>query len=606
MNEALDLVLADLMAARDPRGHWEGELSSSALSTAVAVSALAHAGQAGAETGSADWTLVRAGLDWLAVHQNGDGGFGDTIRSKSNLSTSILVLCAWRLTRTVGQYTESYRRCEEWVNRRAGNTPEKWAAAVRDFYGSDRTFSVPILTTCALSGLVGWEQVPRLPHELSILPQAWYRYASLPVVSYALPALISMGICIHRNRPTINPWSGVRTLAAKPALRVLTRLQPDNGGFLEATPLTAFVALSLAGAGERAHPVVAKALGFLRSSAREDGSWPIDTHLATWVTSLAVRALADAGKLDALTHQPNIATYLLEQQHRVRHPFTGAEPGGWAWSPLPGGVPDADDTPGALIALRALGADRFPASNGWDWLAKGIGWLGGLQNRDGGMPTFCRGWGKLPFDRSGTDLTAHAIRAVAPFRENPEAHGLASVRLEIRLLVEGGLEYLARNQREDGSWLPLWFGHQDARGDANPVFGTARVLLAYRDLGLQDLQEARKGVQFLLGAQNQDGSWGGDRGVSGQVEETALALTALMDLVAPDRFGEVERIRHGLGWLCRAIRDGRHRQASPIGFYFARLWYFEKLYPIIFSISALGRALLAPVYHPPGDLSGGD
>jgi len=601
LTEAFEQVLADLMAARDSRGHWEGELCSSALSTAVAVSALAHAGQAGSESGTADWNLVASGLDWLAANQNEDGGFGDTIRSKSNLSTSILCLCAWRLTRTAEKYQAPYRRCEEWVNRRAGDTAAKWAGAVRDFYGTDRTFSVPILTTCALSGLVGWDEVPRLPHELAVLPQSWYRFASLPVVSYALPALISMGICIHRNRPSINPWSGVRSLAAGPALRVLGRLQPENGGFLEATPLTAFVALSLAGAGERSHPVVGKALGFLRASAREDGSWPIDTHLATWVTNLAVKALEDADRLDLLANREKVAAYLLNQQHRVRHPFTGAEPGGWAWSPLPGGVPDADDTPGALIALRALGAPRPREKGAWDWLARGIGWLGGLQNRDGGVPTFCRGWGKLPFDRSGTDLTAHAIRAVAPYRNDPEAHGLAMVRLEIRLLVEGGLEYLARQQREDGSWLPLWFGHQDAPGDANPVFGTARVLLAYRDLGLSDLQEARKGVRYLLESQNPDGSWGGDRGVAGQVEETALALTALMDLVAPHRTGEVERIREGLGWLCRAIREGRHRDAAPIGFYFARLWYFEKLYPIIFSISALGRALRAPVYHPPGE-----
>ena len=38
----------------------------------------------------------------------------------------------------------------------------------------------------------------------------------------------------------------------------------------------------------------------------------------------------------------------------MRHPYTGAAPGGWAWTDLPGGVPDADDTPGALLALVAL------------------------------------------------------------------------------------------------------------------------------------------------------------------------------------------------------------------------------------------------------------
>jgi squalene-hopene/tetraprenyl-beta-curcumene cyclase len=28
---------------------------------------------------------------------------------------------------------------------------------------------------------------------------------------------------------------------------------------------------------------------------------------------------------------------------------------------------------------------------------------------------------------------------------------------------------------------------------------------------------------------------------------------------------------------------------SPIGFYFAKLWYFERMYPLVFAVSALGR-----------------
>jgi squalene-hopene/tetraprenyl-beta-curcumene cyclase len=35
------------------------------------------------------------------------------------------------------------------------------------------------------------------------------------------------------------------------------------------------------------------------------------------------------------------------------------------------------------------------------------------------------------------------------------------------------------------------------------------------------------------------------------------------------------------------------REPSPIGFYFAKLWYYEKLYPLIFTVSALGQALRA-------------
>jgi squalene-hopene/tetraprenyl-beta-curcumene cyclase len=47
----------------------------------------------------------------------------------------------------------------------------------------------------------------------------------------------------------------------------------------------------------------------------------------------------------------------------------------------------------------------------------------------------------------------------------------------------------------------------------------------------------------------------------------------------------------GVAWLVEAVESGRFRDASPIGFYFAKLWYFEKLYPIIFTVAALGRAV---------------
>ena len=35
----------------------------------------------------------------------------------------------------------------------------------------------------------------------------------------------------------------------------------------------------------------------------------------------------------------------------------------------------------------------------------------------------------------------------------------------------------------------------------------------------------------------------------------------------------------------------RHRENAPIGFYFAKLWYYERLYPLVFAVAALGRAV---------------
>ncbi|GIX03570.1 MAG: hypothetical protein KatS3mg113_0576 [Planctomycetaceae bacterium] len=85
--------------------------------------------------------------------------------------------------------------------------------------------------------------------------------------------------------------------------------------------------------------------------------------------------------------------------------------------PLPGGVPDADDTPSAILALLRLypHAKQLAAEYGQRIqraVGMAIAWLLGLQNRDGGWPTFCRGWGALEFDRSAPDITAHVLRAL--------------------------------------------------------------------------------------------------------------------------------------------------------------------------------------------------
>src|SRR5262249_49408648 len=160
---------------------------------------------------------------------------------------------------------------------------------------------------------------------------------------YALPALIAIGQCVWHHRRPRNPITRfVRWLARRRSMRVLERIQPPNGGFLEATPLTSFVTLSLASIGLAEHPVASKGVELIVHSVRPDGSWPIDTNLSTWVTTLAINALAAAGELEKLDRRVEVRDWLLRQQYKERHPYTGGAPGGWAWTPLPGGVPDAD------------------------------------------------------------------------------------------------------------------------------------------------------------------------------------------------------------------------------------------------------------------------
>ena len=590
-------LLADAsgaLLAERVEDHWEGHLSSSALATATAVTALALHARA-REGAPDDAARVGRGLQWLAAHQNADGGWGDTTSSRSNISTTLLAWSALAFApRNDAAAREAVRRAEAWITGAAGGLDApRLAAAVTARYGRDRTFSAPILTTCALAGRLGgaaaWRHVPALPFELAAAPRAWFGALRLPVVSYALPALIAIGLVRHRRRPSRNPLVRlVRSAATTHVLKTLDALQPRNGGFLEATPLTSFVAMSLVGAGEVGHPAVPRALAFIRQSARADGSWPVDTHLATWVTTLAVNALHAAGQLASMpaSDLAAIRQWLVAQQHSHEHVYTGAAPGGWAWTPLPGGVPDADDTAGAILALAALpgsGAAGGAAAAGIEWLLR-------LQNRDGGIPTFCRGWGALPFDRSGADLTAHALRAWDAWLDRLSA----DLQGRVRHAMDRAVGYLRSSQRADGAFVPLWFGNEAAPDEENPTYGTARVLTALASMarrrgGGADGSMAAA-VRWLLAAQHADGGWGGDCGVPATTEETALAVGALCEygLATADIATVSAAVIRGCRWL--AASAGSRREPAPIGLYFARLWYSERLYPLVSAVEAFGRA----------------
>jgi len=125
-------------------GLIRGELSSSALSTAVSVFTLFLHDE------KKHGKKIKKAVLWLKDTVNKDNGWGDTPRSNSNLSTTILCLSALV---TIDSKTDPLiEKALTWVKDQTGGlSPENISSAVKEIYGKDLTFCAPILTMAALS-----------------------------------------------------------------------------------------------------------------------------------------------------------------------------------------------------------------------------------------------------------------------------------------------------------------------------------------------------------------------------------------------------------------------------------------------------------------------
>ena len=231
----------------------------------------------------------------------------------------------------------------------------------------------------------------------------------------------------------------------------------------------------------RDHPVGrARGVEFLiRSAAARMGSWPIDTNLATWVTTLSVNALAAGGltdAMDATERRGGSRLALFGQQYRTEHRTRSPSRGVGVDRP-PGRRAGRRRHAGALLALRELPQhDPAPqvssdgertgrvAPAGWPGPsptrspsfggAAGIEWRLKLQNADGGIPTFCRD-GASYRSTGQRGLTAHALRAFRAW----QPYLPSALQARVDATRRAAIGYLIRTHARR-AWVPLWFGDQ--------------------------------------------------------------------------------------------------------------------------------------------------
>lgn len=187
------------------------------------------------------------------------------------------------------------------------------------------------------------------------------------------------------------------------------------------------------------------------------------------------------------------------------------------------GIAGGSDTAGYI--LLGLAAENWPADPATDAMAR---YLKGRQNADGGWPTTVGG--RPPLESSEIQGTATAMRALQVYAPTPQ-------RAEYEKAVQRAADWLAQAQpstNEDRSFQILglvWASgkRQIARkagGDllreqrpnggwaqlptlASDAYATGQALVALREAGVLKPSDPayKRGVQFLMNTQMEDGSW---------------------------------------------------------------------------------------------------
>jgi squalene-hopene/tetraprenyl-beta-curcumene cyclase len=343
----------------------------------------------------------------------------------------------------------------------------------------------------------------------------------------------------HAHRAA--PVRAVRRAAMRRCAEWIIARQESDGcwGGIQPPWVYSLIALHLLGYGLD-HPVMKRGLaGLERFTIIEDTpEGPVRRLEAcqspVWDTVLAVIALADAGLPPDHTALTAAVDWLLAEEitgpgdWQVSRPELA--PSGWAFEFDNDIYPDIDDTAEVVLALR-----RARCTPGEDALAsaihRGVRWMVGMQSSDGGWGAFDADNTaalppKLPFCDFGAVVDPPSADVTAHVVEALAAEGLAGSRAARR-----GVVWLLRAQESDGSWFGRW--------GANYVYGTGAVVPALIAAGVQPGKPAiRRAVAWLLEHQNPDGGWGEDMrsyddpGLAGRGEstasQTAWALLALL------------------------------------------------------------------------------
>jgi squalene-hopene/tetraprenyl-beta-curcumene cyclase len=583
-----------LLSLQHADGYWQGELETNVTIDAEDIF-LRHFLRLPDVAETTRRTAV-----WIRSRQRPDGSWATYFGGPADLSTTVEAYVALRI---------------------AGDPPEaahmrRAATLVRDAGGVERSRVFTRMWLSLLS-LWSWDAVPMLPPEQILLPPSaplsiyafgcWARQTIVALqvvtalqpstrVDFEIPELCTgERLAPHAldralRRYERRPLGPLRRKALDVAERWIVERQERDGswGGIQPPWVWSMIALHERGYGLD-HPVQQIALAGLGSFTIDDdeGRRLEACQSPVWDTALAVIALLDGGLPADHPAVERAARWLVGREVLVRGDWAVRKPrlavGGFPFEFANENYPDVDDTAVVVLALRRVGTGAGACE-------RGLTWMLGMQSGDGG-------WGAFDVDNTSALVERLPFCDFGAVTDPPSAdvtahvlETLAHERREGEPAARRGLAWLLDAQERDGSWFGRW--------GANHVYGTGAVLPALAACGLRHHPSMARAVDWLAGVQNPGGGFGEDlrsyrdpawrgRGAS-TASQTAWAL---LGLHAAGEDGPVSE--RALAFLVETqLAGGGWDEPYYTGTGFPGDFYLNyHLYRDVFPVMALGRVL---------------
>jgi len=602
LDRSLDAGVERLLSLQKPSGFWVAELESNVTMTAQHI--FWHE-----FLRIADEDTMRRCANELLSRRRDDGTWAIYWGGEPDLAATVEAYTALRMAGLAAD-DPGLAGARSYIEDQGG-------------IGASRVFTRMWL---ALFGLWPWEEIQAIPPELVLLkpelPLSVYSFGC-----WARQTLVALSIVMHyrpvRRLPDerlareidLGPmerpqtaWnlldSAIRWYNGQPvqpgreralayAERWLIDRQELDGswGGIQPPWVWSLIAFACRGHGPES-PYLRRGIEGWRRFMVDDGDRlrPEACQSPVWDTCLALVALRAAGVAAEEPALQKAGKWLLNEEVRARGDWAvrlpGVEPGGWAFEYDNDLYPDIDDAAVVGIALNELGIGRPSVS-------RACGWIEAMQSRSGG-------WGA--FDKDNEAYWLYEI----PFVDfgaiiDPPSVDVSGHAVELLSKEPGyedsarrGVDYLLAKQEENGSWFGRW--------GVNYLYGTGAALPALEAAGIpHDHQAIRRAVAWLESVQQEDGGFGedcrsydadeDDTGWHGRGEPTASQTAwALLGLVAAGE-AHSEAATRAATWLAENQReDGDWDEPYFTGTGFPRHFLINyHLYRTYWPVMALGR-----------------